>query len=48
MDAYAQSCLENGANEEQMMEAVHVAFAIRGGASLVYGVQMKNVIKDLL
>ncbi|MBQ3626799.1 MAG: carboxymuconolactone decarboxylase family protein [Synergistaceae bacterium] len=48
IDAYAQSCLENGANEEQMMEAVHVAFAIRGGASLVYGVQMKNVIKDLL
>lgn len=48
IDAYAQSCLENGSNEEQMTEAVHVACAIRGGASLVHGVQMKNVIKELL
>ena len=47
IDAYSQSCLENGANEEQMTEAVHVACAIRGGASLVHGVQMKNVVKGL-
>jgi 4-carboxymuconolactone decarboxylase len=26
-----------------MTEAVHVASAIRGGASLVHGIQMKNV-----
>ncbi len=42
IDAYTQSCLEKGSNTEQMTEAVHVASAIRGGASLVHGVQMKN------
>ena len=30
-----------------MTEAVHVAAAIRGGASLVHGVQMKNIVKKL-
>jgi len=30
-----------------MMEAVHVAAAIRGGASLVHGVQMMNKAKKL-
>lgn len=47
IDAYTQQCLEKGANPEQMMEAVHVAGAIRGGASLVHGVQMRNVVKKL-
>lgn len=40
IDAYSQGCLENGADLDQMTEAVHVACAIRGGASLVHGVQM--------
>ncbi len=43
IDAYTQASLEKGSNLEQMTEAVHVACAIRGGASLVHGVQMKNV-----
>ena len=47
IDAYTQSCLEKGSNQEEMTEAVHVACAIRGGASLVHGVQMKNVAKKL-
>lgn len=47
IDAYTQSCLENGVNETQMTEAVHVACAIRGGASLVHGLQMKNVVGRL-
>ena len=47
IDAYTQTCLEKGSNEEQMTEAVHVAAAIRGGASLVHGVQMKNVVKKV-
>jgi alkylhydroperoxidase/carboxymuconolactone decarboxylase family protein len=47
IDAYSQACLEKGSNPEQMMEAIHVAAAIRGGASLVHGVQMKNVVKKL-
>lgn len=40
IDAYSGDCLEKGADLEQMTEAVHVACAIRGGASLVHGVQM--------
>ena len=40
IDAYAKTCLEKGADLDQMTEAVHVAAAIRGGASLVHGVQM--------
>ena len=43
IDAYTQESLAKGADLEQMTEAVHVACAIRGGASLVHGVQMKNV-----
>jgi 4-carboxymuconolactone decarboxylase len=42
IDAYTQACLEKGSNLEQMTEALHVASAIRGGASLVHGVQMRN------
>jgi alkylhydroperoxidase/carboxymuconolactone decarboxylase family protein len=42
IDAYTTDTLEKGASEAQMMEAVHVAAAIRGGASLVHGVQMMN------
>ncbi len=42
IDAYSTACLEKGADREQMTEAVHVAAAIRGGASLVHGVQMRN------
>jgi alkylhydroperoxidase/carboxymuconolactone decarboxylase family protein len=47
IDAYSQECLEKGSDPEQMTEAVHVAAAIRGGASLVHGVQMRNKMKDL-
>ncbi len=47
IDAYTSSCLEKGADEEQMMEAVHVAAAIKSGSSLVYGVQMMNHTKNL-
>ncbi|MBM2837805.1 MAG: alkylhydroperoxidase like protein, AhpD family [Deltaproteobacteria bacterium] len=45
--ALAVARLEKGSNKEQMTEAVHVAAAIRGGASLVHGVQMKNVIEKI-
>jgi 4-carboxymuconolactone decarboxylase len=43
IDAYTQDCLEKGSNVNEMTEAIHVATAIRGGASLVHGVQMRNV-----
>lgn len=47
IDAYTQESLQQGADLEQMTEAVHVAAAIRGGASLVHGVQMKNINEKL-
>ena len=42
IDAYSKESLQQGADLEQMTEAVHVACAIRGGASLVHGMQMKD------
>ena len=47
IDSYTQASLEKGSNVEEMTEAVHVACAIRGGASLVHGVQMRNVAEKL-
>ena len=47
IDAYTQTCLEKGSNITEMTEAIHVAVAIRGGASLVHGVQMRNVAEKL-
>ena len=47
IDAYTQSCLESGSNAEQMTEAIHVSAAVRGGAALVHGVQMQNIISKL-
>ena len=48
IDAYTSACLEKGSDLEQMTEAVHVATAIRGGASLVHGVQMLDQVKKLV
>jgi len=47
IDAYSQTCLEKGSTVEEMTEAVHVTCAIRGGASLVHGVQMRNVVEKM-
>lgn len=47
IDAYTSESLQKGSTEKQMMEAVHVAAAIRSGASLVHGVQMMNKAKKL-
>jgi 4-carboxymuconolactone decarboxylase len=47
IDAYTRSCLEKGSNLEEMTEAVHVASAIRGGASLVHGVQMRKIAEKI-
>ena len=47
IDAYTQDCLEKGSNLAEMTEAIHMATAIRGGASLVHGVQMRNVAEKL-
>ena len=47
IDAYTQDCQQKGADLEQMTEALHVAVAIRGGASLVHGMQMREHAKKL-
>ncbi len=47
IDAYTTDAYEKGWSENQMMEAVHVAAAIKGGATLVHGVQMMNKVKEI-
>ncbi|MBX3250627.1 MAG: arsenosugar biosynthesis-associated peroxidase-like protein [Myxococcales bacterium] len=42
IDAHSKGALEKGADLDQMTEAVHVAAALRAGASLVHGVQMRH------
>lgn len=47
IDAYSKDALQKGSNLNEMTEALHVSAAIRGGASLVHGVQMLNHVADL-
>jgi len=47
IDAYTKGSLEKGADPEQLTEAIHVATAIRGGASLVHGMQSKAIADRL-
>ena len=47
IDAYSSDSLEKGADLEQITEAIHVASAIRGGASLVHGVQAQEHVQKL-
>jgi 4-carboxymuconolactone decarboxylase len=47
IDAYTRGCLEKGSNLEEMTEALHVVTAIRGGASLVHGLQMRKIAEKL-
>jgi 4-carboxymuconolactone decarboxylase len=42
IDAFSHDAIEKGSDLDQLTEAVHVAAAIRGGASLVHGVQMRH------
>jgi len=44
IDAYTRSCLEEGLTLEHITEAVHVASAIRGGASLIHTLQAHNAV----
>lgn len=47
IEAYSKDCLQQGSDLEQMTEAVHVATAIRGGASLVHGLQMLDHVNKV-
>ena len=42
IDAFTTTCLENGSHRGEMTEAVHVASAIKGGACLIHGLQMRR------
>jgi alkylhydroperoxidase/carboxymuconolactone decarboxylase family protein len=42
IESFTQKCLESGADLDQMTEAVHVAAAMKAGACLIHGVQMKD------
>jgi 4-carboxymuconolactone decarboxylase len=42
IDAYTNKSLSNGADLDQMTEAAHVAAAVRAGATLVHGMQMRG------
>jgi len=44
IDAYTKSSLEEGMGLEHITEAVHVASAVRGGASLIHAIQASNTI----
>jgi len=47
IDAFSKSSLEAGSNMEQMTEAIHMASALRGGASLVHGIQTHNAVNKI-
>lgn len=47
IDAYTRSCLEEGMSLEHITEAVHVAAAVRGGASLIHGIQAHNAVDNI-
>lgn len=47
IESYTEETVKLGCEEAELMEAVHVSAAIRGGASLVHGVQMMNKYKNI-
>ena len=47
IEAYTKACLEKGSSPGEMTEALHVVTAIRGGASLVHGMQMRKLMEKL-
>ena len=47
IDVHAKGASSAGASREEMTEAIHIAAVIRGGASLVHGVQaMQSLDED--
>ena len=46
IDSYTNNLLQQACDEAEIIEAIHVANAIRGGASLAHGVQVKKIIDD--
>jgi alkylhydroperoxidase/carboxymuconolactone decarboxylase family protein len=47
IDAYTKASLEEGMSIDHITEAVHVASSIRGGASLIHGIQAHNIVNKI-
>ncbi len=47
IEAYTKASLQEGSDLEEMTEAVHVATAIRGGSSLIHGLQMLDQAQQM-
>ncbi len=47
IDSFSQACLEAGSNMDQMTEAIHVTAAVRGGASLIHGLQAHRSVEKV-
>ena len=46
IDSYTNALLNQGCDESEIIEAIHVANAIRGGASLAHGVRAKKIVDE--
>lgn len=46
IDSTSHSCIEKGSNEDEMMEAVHIAAAMAAGVTLVHSTQMLAHLDD--
>lgn len=47
IEAYTDASLKSGCSDEELIEAVHVASAITGGAVLAHGTQMQKLMEEL-
>jgi 4-carboxymuconolactone decarboxylase len=47
IDAYTRASLEAGSNMDEMTEVMHVAAVIKGGATLIHGIQVHNTVEKI-
>ena len=48
IDAYSQATVESGSSMDEITEAIHIAAAMRSGATLIHGLQAKNAIDKVM
>ena len=46
IDAHTRSAHDTGSSRDEIVEAIHVASVIRGGASLVHGIQGLDSLEE--
>ena len=47
IEAYTETCLQEGCDQDQMAEAIHVAAVMKAGITLVHGLQSKELSDKL-